>query len=478
MSSSKAIHLLLLHAVIQLLGISVQPDGVSAEQHRITRHTSPSPEPTFEPTSFSAAVHVDSMPVSLDVEEGVGVGKEFDENALDLNSEAWKSGSSPITDSTRLPGTTTTSDIHVPTDAVLGTLVIDKTEEVLVGVVNDYNTQSSSQTDGIGAASAAPIYALRHGLGVFAVIGGTGCYEGAKGQAQAEFGIKTSRVDLFVPSISWIFDDDDDDGPQDTVWKRAGDDGRRLHGPGVRNAANDEPIAVNVTLNNYDENAATNTRTTATSTNPFPGKDHGHRKLNNHRCDMFRKSVDSFNIISLDLERRSNPMENKNVMKSSSSHHEHGEFSARERWFAGVQGKYSLSCLHHECKLSFHFGISPLNKDSSSTMKRRNLIAAEAENYETTSLFLQGTTELAYQGQSTDMLVCIENCDVMTTDLKGSGPSDSSVKLDAEHIEAINLRAFDNSVSLLQVGVSTAKGTKAPKATKTPKGKSYCPVLL
>ena len=171
--------------------------------------------------------------------------------------------------------------------------------------MNDYNAQSSSQTNGKGAASAAPIYALRHGLGVFAVIGGTGCYEGARGQAQAEFGIKTSRVDLFVPSISWIFDYDYD-GPQDTVWMRAGDDGRRLHGPGVRKAANnDEPIAV------ADENDTTNTRTAATSTNPFPGNDHGHRRLNNHRCDMFRKRVDSFNIISLDLERRSNPMEKK-----------------------------------------------------------------------------------------------------------------------------------------------------------------------
>ena len=428
------------------------------------RHTSPSPEPTFEPTSFSAAVHVDSVPVSLDV---VSSGKEFDENAFDYNEDGWKAAPTPIADFARPPATTMTSDIT--TDAAIGTLIIDQKEEV--GVVNDDNTESSSQADKKGAVSAAPIYALRHGLGVFAVIGGTGCYEGASGQAQAEFGIKSSRVDLFVPSISWIFDDDDDDddGPQDTVWKRAGDDGRQLHGSWVRKAAhNDEPIPV------ADENATTNTRTTATSsTNPLPGNDHDHRKLNNHRCDMFRKRGESFNIISLDLERLSNPMENKNVMNSSISYHEHGKFLAKERWFAGVQGEYSLSCLHHECKLSFHFGIGPLNKDSTSTMKRRNLMNAVAENYETTSLFLQGTTELAYQGQATDMLVCIENCDVMVANLKGSGPSGSSVKLDAEHIEAINLRAFDNSVSLLQVGGSTAKGTKAPKATKTPKGKSY-----
>lgn len=123
MPSSKAIHLLLLHAVIQLLGICVQPDGVSAEQHRITKHTSPSPEPTLEPTSFSAAVHVDSVPVSLDAEEGASVVSynEITENALDFNTEAWKSASPPITDSTRFPGTTTTSD--VTTDALIGTLV-------------------------------------------------------------------------------------------------------------------------------------------------------------------------------------------------------------------------------------------------------------------------------------------------------------------------------------------------------------------
>ena len=84
---------------------------------------------------------------------------------------------------------------------------------------------------------------------------------------------------------------------------------------------------------------------------------------------------------------------------------------------------------------------------------------------------------MAYQGQDTAMLVCIENCDATAANLKSSGPSGSSVKLDAEHVEAINLRAFDNSVSLLQVGGSTAKGTKAPKATKTPKGKSYRLVL-
>lgn len=98
---------------MQIIGILVQlhVGEVSANQHRQARHTSPSPEPTLEPTSFAAVahVHVDSLPVSFDTEGdrgGDGSGEEIDENAFDNNADAWKAVPSSIADSARPPATT------------------------------------------------------------------------------------------------------------------------------------------------------------------------------------------------------------------------------------------------------------------------------------------------------------------------------------------------------------------------------------
>ena len=70
-----------------------------------------------------------------------------------------------------------------------------------------------------------PIYELQHGRALFAITGGTGCYEGARGQAQARFDIVDGSVaNLFVPAVTWIFDED---GPQDTTLKKVDDGNRR-----------------------------------------------------------------------------------------------------------------------------------------------------------------------------------------------------------------------------------------------------------
>ena len=275
---------------------------------------------------------------------------------------------------------------------------------------------------------------------IFAISGGTGCYKGARGQAQANFGIQSSRVDLFVPSISWIFDDTDDIGigPQDTTWEEEGGNGRRLgpDGEGTEEDANSH---------------------------------HFDRRLqSDQECSPFREGVDSFNIMSLNLERRSNPPDNKHVKDSSASYHEHGEFQSQEQWFEGISGEYSLSCVHHECKLFLYFGIGPSTNDFFSTRERRNLLNDEDDkdgnDRMMTSLNLQGTTELAFQGPDVDMLVCIENCQV------GGSTNNAKIEVDAEHYETINVRNFDNSDNLIKLDShgkgSSAKGTKAPKGEK------------
>ena len=319
----------------------------------------------------------------------------------------------------------------ITTDAaVIGSLAIDQS-----GMRED----GAAQESGIGAA---PIYALRHGRGIFAITGGTGCYKGSRGQAQAKFGIQSSRVDLFVPSTSWIFDDTDDIGigPQDTTWEKAGGNGRRL-GPDGRRTEKD------VNSHHFDR-----------------------RLQSPQECHLLREGVDSFTIMSLNLERRSNPPDNKYVKDSSTSYHEHGEFQAQEQWFEGISGEYSLSCVHHECKLFFYFGIGPSTNDIfGKTGERRNLLNDEDDkdgnDQIMTSLNLQGTTELAFQGPDVDMLVCIENCEV------GGSTYNAKIEVDAEHYEAINLRNFDNTDRLVQLN-SHGKGSSA-KATKAPKGKKW-----
>lgn len=208
------------------------------------------------------------------------------------------------------------------------------------GVTTDsVNPSSSSQP--------APIYELQHGRGLFTIASGTGCYAGAKGQAQARFDVASgSRVDLFVPTVSWIFEED---GPQDTMLKRVDDDSRRHLVGGDAN-----------TTNTTDDQR---------------------RKLDSSSasvCDMFHSGKDYFNIITLDLERQPNPPSSNDgaggsggtLKDSTTTFHEHGSFQAREHWYQGVEGLYSLTCLFHECKMSFFFRID--DDGSTATTARRS----------------------------------------------------------------------------------------------------------
>lgn len=244
-----------------------------------------------------------------------------------------------------------------------------------------------------------PIYELQHGRALFAVTGGTGCYEGARGQAQARFDIVDGSVaNLFVPAVTWIFDED---GPQDTTLKKVDDGNRRRMTSSTDNAdMSGTPIT-------------------------------GSRKLVAPFCDVFRSGDDGFAQISLTLEKRSNhPNPGGIIQDTASSHHEHGMFQARQDWFGEVKGEYSLSCSFHECKMSFFF---------------------EAKDGPMSSLNLQGTTELAYEGVSADMLRCVDHCDGVD--------ALNSVQVDSEFV---TVRNFDNTASRVQVdkGGKTAKNTK------------------
>ena len=405
--------------LLQLLVTSCHlGEAIAAPQHRQARHTSPSPqarhtspspEPTFEPTSTAdASISVDlySVDGGSSKDGSTGTANGTSEYVLNANN-VWKAASSPpiaqATNSPEMPN----GDVITTDAAVIGSLAIDRSN--MEGVSAEAKSKSAK----------APIYALRHGRGIFAISGGTGCYKGARGQAQANFGIQSSRVDLFVPSISWIFDNIDGNKmePLDTSWRRA----RRMQ--------------------------------------------------SDQECSSYREGVDSFNMMSLNLERRSNPPDKTHVKDSSTSYHEHGKFQAQEQRFEGISGEYSLSCVHHECKLFFYFGIGPSTRNdiSSTTRGRRNLVYGENDedgnNQMMTSLNLQGTTELAFQGQDVDMLVCIENCE----EVEGS-TYDANIEVDAEHYETIKLRNFDNTDRLVELDShgkgNSAKGTKAPKGKK------------
>ena len=245
-----------------------------------------------------------------------------------------------------------------------------------------------------------PIFELQHGRALFANTGGTGCYEGARGQAQARFDIVDGSVaNLFVPAVTWIFDED---GPQDTTLKKVDDGNRRRMTSSTGNA----DILVSGTPNT------------------------GSRKLVAPFCDVFRSGDDGFAQISFTLEKRSNhPNPGGSIQDTASSHHEHGMFQARQEWFGEVKGEYSLSCIFHECKMSFFF---------------------EVKDGPMSSLNLQGTTELAYEGVSADMLRCVDHCD---------GIGGDSVQVDSEFV---TVRNFDNTASRVQVdkGGKTAKNTK------------------
>ena len=275
---------------------------------------------------------------------------------------------------------------------------------------------------------AAPIYEFSHGLGVFAIASGTGCYEGAHGQAQARFGVANSNIDVFVPSVFAMLEDDS--SPQDTVLTAVDDNGtvdqRRM-----LDVEGDDGNLLDDDADQLDDDGAAPTSTSRS-----------------HECDIFHSGRKSFNQISLELERGANRQ--GDVMSTSASHHQHGTFKAREEWFDGLGGQYSVACVHHECLISLHFGTGP---------------SAAAVTGETngkrgaTSLTLQGTTELAYQGQNTDRLVCVENCENIA--------SVSTIETDAEYLEGtINVRAFDNNI----VQAHSSHGTRAPKAAKSAKG--------
>lgn len=405
-SGVDALLFLLLPAVSGHLG-----DATSSGRHRRTRHVHPTQEPTAK-----------SEPASAETGEYV---------LLDANNDVWIAAASspPIAAATNHPpiydtittdaaftiGSTINSKLDLeemasspPIAAATNAPGVPKGEPIIAdATMSGSNIADQLNLDKVVAgnseSAAGPIFGLRHGRGAFAITGGTGCYRGAKGQAQANFGVQTSLVHLFVPSISWVFDDIDENGmgPQDTTWNR------------------------------------------------------DRRMQEAQECKLFREGADSFNIISLNLERRSNPPDTKYIKESSTSYHEHGMFLAQEQWFEGISGEYSLSCVHHECKLSFHFGIGPSTSDSSSTMgKKRSLhvhvvddeVGRNGDNNHQimTSLNLQGTTELAFQGANTDLLVCIENCG------EKDSTYNSQIEVDVEHYEAINLRNFDNTESLIQ----------------------------
>ena len=386
-SGVEALLLLLLPAVSGHLD-----DATSSDRHRQTRHVHPTVEPTLEPTAKSEPASAETGEFFSWTDWGSPGNTPPDQNIVDGNSEVWIAAASspPIAAATNAPQT----PIHdeITTDQL-------NMDDIVAG-----NAQSAT----------GPTYALHHGRGGFAITGGTGCYTGARGQAQANFGVKRSHVHLFVPSISLEVDDirvgKNGMGPQDTTWNKD----RRLQGA--------------------------------------------------QECNLFREGTDSFTIMSLDLERRSNPPDTKFIQESGTSYHEHGVFWAQEEWFEGISGEYSLSCVHHECVLSFHFGIGPSTSDSSSTMEKKRTLANDEDGGEgdrshqpMTSLSLQGTTELAFQGAHTDLLVCIENCGEM-----GSTYS-SPVAVDVEHSETINLRNFDNTESLVQLdshGKGKGQGTE------------------
>ena len=393
-------------------------DATSSVRHRQTRHVHPTREPTATSEVASA---------------------EPGEYVLDADNDVWIAAAS----SPPIAATTSTPPIYdtVTTDATLiGSTTTDKldldgmvssppiaaitnapgmpreniitTDAAMSGpAIADQLDSDEMVAEGGDQSAVAPIYALRHGRGAFAIAGGTGCYRGARGQAQADFGIQNSRVDLFVPSISWTLADIDDSGmgPQDTTWNR------------------------------------------------------DRRMQEAQECNLLREGADSFNILSLNLERRSNPPASKYMKKSSTSYHEHGEFKAQEQWFEGISGEYSLACVHHDCQLNLFFGIGPSASGLFSTMKKqRNLLNdehdGESNHQMMTSLNLQGTTELAFQGPGTDLLSCIENCGV-----GGSTYKEDLIEVDAEYSETINVRNFDNTNSLVQLdshGKGKGKGGK------------------
>ena len=173
------------------------------------------------------------------------------------------------------------------------------------------------------------------------------------------------------------------------------------------------------------------------------------RSLTTDTCSQLVDATGgSGNLLSLKLTRGDN--EATTVQDSSKTYHEHGTFAATAEWYSDVCGDYSISCTHHECLMGLYF--VPCKDADAETTDGGNAFS----NNGFTSLQLQGTTELAFQGATTSLLECVRNCD----NVNQAG----GVGLDAEFMEIQNF-AGDDTITVL------AKTPKAPKAPtpKTPK---------
>ena len=175
------------------------------------------------------------------------------------------------------------------------------------------------------------------------------------------------------------------------------------------------------------------------------------RSLTTNTCSQLVDAAGgSGNLLSLKLTRGDN--EATTVQDSSTTYHEHGAFAATAEWYSDVCGDYSISCTHHECLMGLYF--VPCKDGDAETTDGGNAFS----NHGFTSLQLQGTTELAFQGATTSLLECIRNCDNVN--------KFGSVGLDSEFMEIQNF-AGDTITALAH----SPKSPKAPKAPtpKTPK---------
>ena len=66
----------------------------------------------------------------------------------------------------------------------------------------------------------APVYSLKHGMGFFGVVGGTGCYSDVNGgQAQGNFGTLDGTMNIFVPYLRGFSSSTIADGLQDSAFE-------------------------------------------------------------------------------------------------------------------------------------------------------------------------------------------------------------------------------------------------------------------
>lgn len=164
------------------------------------------------------------------------------------------------------------------------------------------------------------------------------------------------------------------------------------------------------------------------------------RSLNADTCSQLVDSDGSGHLLSLKFTKGEN--DGNNVQDSTRTYHEHGSFEATAEWYSDVCGDYSISCTHHECLMGLYF--VPCKDADAETTDGGNAFS----NHGFTSLQLQGTTELAFQGATTSLLECVKNCDGIN---KAAG-----VGLDQEFMEGFQVQNFDNSVQTLQAGTKVS----------------------